>query len=127
MAEGLEIVIGQVTGKSGSSAVFEAPCIDGGLCEIEAIAVCRTQQNAVSQLPAQSVDLDVEARVSTFGPSVRPQGFDDERCRRPCPEPENQQRQEGSLGAPLYPSGHTIMENLHAPHYAQFHPISVEA
>ena len=126
-AQRFEIMVGHILGKGGPGTVLEAPCVDGMLVQIESVAVRRTEQNAVSQLFAQTVDLDVQASGDTVGPLVRPECFDDERCRRPGSEPENQQRQKGSLRASLYPVGHTMMENLHAPHYAQFHPAIVES
>jgi hypothetical protein len=79
----------------------------------------------VPQLAAQSVDLDVQAREGTLGPIAWPQCFDHERGRRPHSEPENQQRQKGSLRAPLHPAGDTIVEDLHAPHHAHKHPVRV--
>src|SRR5699024_12872089 len=77
------------------------------------------------QLSAQSVDLDVKAREGTLGPIAWPQRFDHERGRRPHAEPETHQRQQGTLRAPLHPAGDTIMEDLHPPHHAHKHPVSV--
>ena len=82
-----EVMVGHIVAEGGSGTVFEAPRIDGVLAEIEPVAVRRAEQNAVSQLFAQTVDLDVHASGDTFGPLTRPQCFDDERCGRPGAEP----------------------------------------
>ena len=78
-----EVMVGHIVAEGGSGAVLEAPRIDGVLAEIKPVAVRRAEQNAVSQLFAQTVDLDVQASGDTVGPLIRPQCIDNERRR--CP------------------------------------------